>query len=382
MTTIDRGTLYDLVWSEPVREVAARFGVSDTALKKQCSSSGIPVPERGYWAKLKAGKPVVRARLSLRAPGKAEFLSFGASRSSYGRQIDLSTPPPAVPVFPESLDELRDRLVKQVGALKPVRDLTAACPPIRRLLEADEKRRKKFLDAGYTWDAPLFDSPFEQRRLQLLNSIGHSLARHGGKLEISGAEGRHLRFKVGDQSFDGLCDHPKAKPGAWGQHAVRSGPVAPLRLEFKSHWIGEMPPAVWEDATDGKLEAQLSSIIIGALLTAEAGYRNGCMSMHQWELDRRETYAAEQAAVLEEAARRERERLALEAQQRRDLLLSQAQAWRQADDIRAFVGAVTNSPEASADSLEPWRSWALREADCIDPLMNGSLVISGGGERE
>lgn len=382
MTTIDRGALYDLVWNEPVREVAARFGVSDAALKKQCSSSGIPVPERGYWAKLKAGKPVIRGRLSLRAPGKAEFLSFGTSRSNYGRPVDLSTPPAAVPTFPETLDDLRDRLVKQVGVLKPVRDLTAACPPVRRLLEADEKRRKKFLEAGYTWDAPLFDSPFEQRRLQLLNSIGHSLARHGGKLEISGAEGRHLRFKVGDQSFDGLCDHPKAKPGAWGQHAVRSGPVGPLRLEFKSHWIGEMPPAVWEDAGDGKLEGQLSSIIIGALLTAEAGYRNGCMSMHQWELDRREAYAVEQVAAREEAERRERERLALEAQQRRDLLLSQAQAWRQADDIRAFVMAVTNAPAASANSLEPWRTWALREADCIDPLMNGSLVTAEAGESE
>ena len=143
-----------------------------------------------------------------------------------------------------------------------------------------------------------------------------------------------------------------------------------------------MPPAVWEDAGDGKLEGQLSSIIIGALLTAEAGYRNGCMSMHQWELDRREAYAVEQVAAREEAERRERERLALEAQQRRDLLLSQAQAWRQADDIRAFVMAVTNAPAASANSLEPWRTWALREADCIDPLMNGSLVTAEAGESE
>lgn len=30
-------------------------------------------------------------------------------------------------------------------------------------------------------------------------------------------------------------DHPNAKPGMWGEHAARRGPVGPLKLELKSH---------------------------------------------------------------------------------------------------------------------------------------------------
>lgn len=32
--TVSRSELYDLVWSEPLREVAKQFEVSDVALKK------------------------------------------------------------------------------------------------------------------------------------------------------------------------------------------------------------------------------------------------------------------------------------------------------------------------------------------------------------
>ncbi len=56
LTTISREALYDLVSTEPVRTIAQRMGVSDVWLKKCCSRADIPVPDRGYWAKLRAEK--------------------------------------------------------------------------------------------------------------------------------------------------------------------------------------------------------------------------------------------------------------------------------------------------------------------------------------
>ena len=47
MTTISREALYDLVWTEPVRTIAQRMGVSDAWLKKCCAKADIPVPDRG-----------------------------------------------------------------------------------------------------------------------------------------------------------------------------------------------------------------------------------------------------------------------------------------------------------------------------------------------
>jgi len=52
---LERKTLYHLVWEAPVSEVARRFGISDVALAKACRRVAIPIPGRGYWARVDAG---------------------------------------------------------------------------------------------------------------------------------------------------------------------------------------------------------------------------------------------------------------------------------------------------------------------------------------
>ena len=59
----DRETLYQEVWAAPVTEVAKKYKVSDVAIHKVCKSLEIPTPPPGYWAKLRAGKPVEKAPL-------------------------------------------------------------------------------------------------------------------------------------------------------------------------------------------------------------------------------------------------------------------------------------------------------------------------------
>lgn len=58
MTQYDRVKLYGEVWKEPVAVVAKRYGVSDTALAKACRRLNVPLPPRGYWAKIRAGVSV------------------------------------------------------------------------------------------------------------------------------------------------------------------------------------------------------------------------------------------------------------------------------------------------------------------------------------
>ena len=65
MTTISREAPYDLVWDEPLRMVAQRIGASDVWLKKGCTRASIPVPDRGYWANLRAGTGVSSAIYSV-----------------------------------------------------------------------------------------------------------------------------------------------------------------------------------------------------------------------------------------------------------------------------------------------------------------------------
>lgn len=61
-----RQELYELVWTEPMSKLAKRFAVSDRGLAKICAKAEIPVPERGYWARLQAGQ--ARDKTPLSAP--------------------------------------------------------------------------------------------------------------------------------------------------------------------------------------------------------------------------------------------------------------------------------------------------------------------------
>jgi ATP-binding cassette subfamily B protein len=73
-----RQELYDLVWSEPMQKLAKRFGLSDVGLAKACRSADIPRPGRGYWARLAAGKRVVKAALPPRGLGESDEVTIGA----------------------------------------------------------------------------------------------------------------------------------------------------------------------------------------------------------------------------------------------------------------------------------------------------------------
>jgi hypothetical protein len=54
----DRAALYEQVWSQPVRDVARSYGISGVALGKVCRKLQVPVPPRGYWARVRNGYTV------------------------------------------------------------------------------------------------------------------------------------------------------------------------------------------------------------------------------------------------------------------------------------------------------------------------------------
>jgi hypothetical protein len=51
----DRKALYEQVWSEPALTVAKSYGVSSVWLGKVCRKLNVPVPPRGYWARVRSG---------------------------------------------------------------------------------------------------------------------------------------------------------------------------------------------------------------------------------------------------------------------------------------------------------------------------------------
>lgn len=70
--SLTRGELFERVWSEPVSKLAKEWGLSDRGLGKVCLRLKIPVPPRGYWARLQHGQKLRRPGLPELKPGEAE----------------------------------------------------------------------------------------------------------------------------------------------------------------------------------------------------------------------------------------------------------------------------------------------------------------------
>lgn len=119
-----RKELYDLVWSEPMKTVAGRLGISDVALKKTCERAAVPSPDRGFWAKKDAGKEPIQAILPERPIGMDDEVVVGGGHW-YGhgdwREEDLLGPLPERPEFPEPIEAVYERVSKAIGEVKAPR---------------------------------------------------------------------------------------------------------------------------------------------------------------------------------------------------------------------------------------------------------------------
>jgi hypothetical protein len=167
---LSRKALYDLVWSEPMKTLSARFGISDVALKKTCARAGIPTPDRGYWAKKDAGKDTFQPSFSTRPPGMDDQVSIGSGGNGsyhYWNREELLAPIGAPPEFSEPIETVRARIAEIVGRVAVPHKVLNWHPAIYRFLKEDEKRREKQLADPYpmSWNNPIFETQFERRRL-------------------------------------------------------------------------------------------------------------------------------------------------------------------------------------------------------------------------
>ena len=121
-------------------------------------------------------------------------------------------------------------------------------------------------------------------------------------------------------------------------------------------------PDKFRDTSTSTLETRVNEVMVCIRRMAAVG----AAKRHERELHERER-RAEAAKAAEEHVKREAERA------RKSALLRDATAWRQAEDIRAYVNHAErevrlSGDEGDDDTLEAWSEWALACADEIDPL--------------
>ena len=380
MPILTRQALYDLVWEKPVRTVAAELGISDVGLKKICARFDIPVPHRGYWARLAAGQRVHKGVLPPRAPGMSD-IAFGAPKYGHYRwppdpAAELAEPEPVEPVFSEALKDVEARIRKAVGKVVGSQPLTNPHPQLRRLVDKDAERRSKFAANNYSCVAPLFDAPFEQRRLRIINTLFWALTRAGAKPTLGGQAARSTGVNIGGQYVGFTIDHPNAKRSRWNEEQVHGGKVDTLCLKIPTLEGEGGFVSAWTDGVGQKLESQLTEIMVMLHLAAEVHYRSGALHSYKYKVESREKARDELIRLREEAEQKERERLAELERKRRERLLGYARDHRAAEDIRTFIATVEDAGMVEqGGSVVDWLSWARAVADRLDPLVDSKFLV-------
>jgi len=345
MTKFTRQELYDLVWSEPMRTLAAKYSISDRGLAKACAAANIPVPARGYWNKLEAGHKVEKQPLPHRRVGQSNTVVIGGNRWSGDYISDealLEIPVPPEPIFEVSIDEIRQRVAASVAKAPLPKKMTKPHRLIAKILDGDEIRRQKYLASPYrsSWDAPIFDSAFEKRRLKILNALFICLEHCGVRASIRGKEARDITITVGDHHLSPTLDSTKAtkllERERSGYSFTARGSDDPMRFRLPDWRIPEKDQTTWEDQETLKLEDQLASVATELIVAGEMAYRKGEIRHREWIIERKAALIEKERQRLIEEDRKRREREAKLERQRIEHLLGQANALHQAMQIRTM----------------------------------------------
>lgn len=363
----------DFAWSAPMRDLAARVGLSDVGLKKLLRSHGVAPPPQGYWDKVHAGKRVPACpKVAAPGPGETGRVQLDSRFAHELTAVDPipSTGPFASKVVPEDLEQLYAQELKAIGRVGVPKTLDRYHPGLAQIFRQEERRRAKFAASGWPWDAPKFDAPGNRRRLRLLNALFMALSRRGHRAEASERDGQiHATALVGNTRVGLEIDRAGTGRGTRTfEGAAPDWPASsPLVFVVDASFDGKQRQS-WQDDDAGRLETKLAEITARIIVAGEARFREGLKEAE----DRAEQFRRwEEQRRREDIARRNAERLAH--------LRKSGELLRQAQDLRALIAtvreaAVTGSVAADAADLEAWERWASAEADRLDPVKSGQVM--------
>lgn len=384
MAQLTRAELYELVWANPMTKVAPQFGISDVAFRKACIAADVPVPPAGHWAKLRSGKAVRQPKLPPRCLGLDDTRFVGAGHhDAYWRlsREERLAPPPPPPTFSGEIEDLEAIARSMMGKAKLIRSLDRPHHAVAKIIQADDARKEKMRTSFYTfsWEKPLFDWPFEKRRLRILNSLLMAVAKAGARPSIGSGGALETTIKLHDYPVGLRIDTPEnlRRDFRYDRRDPVEGAKVGMRLV-----IPRMPGSseerwAWEDRPDDPIEAHLDTIAVRLLVAAELQLREYWQRHHEWRVTERGRLVEEERLAKEQAEREERERQERLASARVERLLSQADALEKAETIRRYVARARELASQSGRDLRPvddWAAWALNIADRLDPVLTGAFL--------
>jgi len=350
----ERETLYKEVWSDPVTTVAKRYGVSDVAIHKACKRLQVPVPPRGYWAKLSAGQTIANMPLP----------PYDGPKTLLRRERNQPNTKPKVKEHLEFLNTKERTKVLELCSKLHVNDqLVNPHPLINQDIEARleherrEQERKSFdfskgnyeydYDYWSNWQKKILDMKLQPNEMPrgycLLNAIFHAVEKLGGSVGIDEKNGHTQIYWLGE--------------------------TMRIRLRSKENnfilMIDEYPAPRknWQDTKTKQLENELGSFVIGILECAHA--------KQIWHEERRRQ---EECMWQQKITEREKQELKKNELERFQVLEENAFDWHKARVMEQYIAdlEIQAHDKRNIRKRDEWLAyvaWAREKIAWFDPLV-------------
>lgn len=355
---LTRQALFDLIWEQPMKQLAVEFGVTPKAISKLCDDYGIPKPGYGYWTLRDMGRPVEKPSLSVNSHPPDQMIIIEAK-------------PPRIP--------------KPSPPIKPKRTATTKSAPSEELPAAVAvEPEPSGVVANSTAPAPELGDPDRQAHVLALLQTAIEARGWTGKLRKPPykimVDGEPLALELIEQ-YDRIAHVKTEKEIA----ALRKFEEDRIRAQRAGRWFSDWDRpkiAEWDYVLNGKLtlkfeagwhhhglrrsfsdgKRQRLEGLIDTIVEAFAAYAQGEKD-HRVEVERRRLEAIE-----EEKRRREAERRHVLETKRMEFLTLQMERHEAATRIESFLGAYpveTCEDEKVAALL----AWAKRRAGRLRALL-------------
>ncbi len=376
--TITREELYEEVWSTPVSRLAPKYNLSDVGFAKLCRRSNIPLPPRGYWAKLEAGQKIQRTPLpTLEEEGEIIFHVPDPAEMAMKAKARMEA-------------EKHEAQLPKIEVAETLRGCHQLVSATNDVFQGARKRDDGLLLSPQGSQLSLLVSRDQLRRsllvmsalLKAFESLGHKVSA-GPKIEINGHSVTlsireatvkvEEEFDVSKESIEGRYDFFSERKR---KKQVPSGMLTVAVPEADAYWASGCRKQ-WKDTKTQQIENCLNAIVAGVLAIAEKQLEHEIKQKQEAikKAEEEKLYRQQAAARAKKREEQKKEQAKLEA------LLAQASDLKHSREIREFVVYVRQAHESQGaridvdSELGKYLVWAELQADRLDPTITSPKTI-------
>lgn len=382
-----REALYKEVWEMPVVKVAKKYGVSDVAIHKVCKSMSIPVPPRGYWAKVRAGQ---RPKQQSLPATKGMIQMTGARTQTEEAMGSLSD---------ETLsfleNEIRQKVLAAAQQIKATEDDIILHKKIRAYISIVREWNKNNArtpgaqrdNKAYTNHPPFLAGVISNDSLgrvyKILNTLFRSIENLGGSINDD------LSMQIRDEHVSihiiesqNKTQHEMSRQEAQAmmiyedEKRHRGWASKPQIRKYDYSFNGRLRISIdnnryFKDTSGVKIESSLGEVLIALYEESE-----------RVRIEREKREEKERKEQEAERLRKERINRYNDEIDRTIALANCAKDYSTAREIRNYIAAVeANADHTNEDTLS-WLEWAKKKADWFDPTVSYKDEHFGKREHE